>query len=147
MRTWSAAAIVAVATTTVAIANVAFLWVNAWATRRHEWRMERMTRTQARLGDTYSDFVTMMHRVTTWADATEANLPPQLVPDRIPERDVYDAVGRLRTFASDSVINAADRWSELFALPLLGDVGRQGVADLRAQERVVRELIRRELNA
>jgi len=147
--TWSAAAIVAVATVVVSIANLIFLWVNAKATRQFEERSQRTTRNQARIEDTYSNFVTLMHREYVWADYA-ATLSTPNPPDSISDKEVSDAIGQLRTFGSDAAVGAADRWADAFhdAIEAIvhstGDA-RRHIDEMRTRETVFRHIVREEL--
>jgi hypothetical protein len=148
---WDAAWIVAIATVVVAIANLVFLWLNARATRQFEERVQRTVRIQARIEDAYRDFVTMMHRVRTFATYSVEPTPGP-PPDAIPDRDMSEAVGRIRTFGSDAVVEAAERWGELVTEVVDGLVVRtpdlpRRLEELGTREKIVRDIIRRELSA
>jgi hypothetical protein len=148
--TWSAAAIVAVATVVVSIANLIFLWINARATRHFEERSQRTARTQARLEDTYSNFVTLMHRQYVWAESVVTLSP--VPPDSISDREVSEAIGQLRTFGSDAAVRAADSWADAFhdaveaIVHSTGDARRR-IDEMRTRENVFRDIIREDLEA
>lgn len=146
---WDAARIVAVATVVVAVANLIFLWFNAQAMRRHEVAMQRTARTQARIEETYRQFVEMMERTRDWANHNVS--PGPVPPAPIEDREVSEARARLRTFGSEGVVEAADRWGD--ALSSVTDTIAQDdldaavilLSDLKDREEAVRRLMRDEL--
>lgn len=150
--TGDAAWIVAVATVVLAIANLLFLWLNARATRQFEERVQRTARNQARIEGVYRDFVTLMHRARLWADFRSSPELASKAPDPIADPEVSEMIAGVRTFGSDAVVVAADAWGDLFSEVLYELYHRrqslqERIEALRAQEKVVRGLIREELLA
>jgi hypothetical protein len=142
------AGLVAVTAIVVTFINIVFLWLNGYATRRHEKRMQR----EGRVEETYLTFATFMHRAAAQAEHIASPPPfPIEAPDQIADRELSEAVGRVKVFASDAVRAAADRWADAhgaFALAAVGGHGLSGlVAEMRAREADVLEVMRRELSA
>jgi len=129
--TWSAAAIVAVATVVVSIANLIFLWINARATRQFEERSQRTARKQARIEDTYSNFITLMHRSYVSADYVLSEWKTPNAPHPVQDREISEAIGRLRAFGSDAAVEAADRWANAHTDVVVAIV--EGVGNVRGR--------------
>lgn len=146
----SPARVVAFATVILALANLAFLGINARATRRHEVRMLRETRLQQRLETTYLEFVTLMHHV-----AAEAHMilsqTPIAAGDLTTSREISGAVGRINTFGSDNVIERVHRWAYAHGEMVVAAVGgraalaQQRLTELQQEAEAVREAMRKEL--
>jgi hypothetical protein len=71
------------------------------------------------------------------------------MPSRIPDREVTQAVGRLGTFGSDAVVEAAERWGNLSSAvtAAITNGDPAPLPALKLQEESVRHLIRHELQS
>jgi hypothetical protein len=109
MAQMSDAGLVALTAMVVTIINVAFLWLNGYATRRHEKRMQR----ERRVEETYLTIARFIHRAAVQAEHIADPLPFNIeLPDQIAYREVSETVGRAKVFASDDVRAAVESWAD-----------------------------------
>jgi hypothetical protein len=150
----NAAGIVAVVALVLTALNLLFLWLNARATREHERRMRREIQSQQRIETTYGDLLTMMHHAAANIDVGLAGLILQ-PEDLLSSREISEVAGKVKTFGGDEVKRLVDDWSDVYgtaveasrAQPYVRIVLEIELANLRDQETLVRDAIRKELNA
>ena len=93
-----------------------------------------------------------MHRSYVWVDYTQSEWKTPNAPQSVEDREISEAIGRLRAFGSDAAVEAADRWADAYhdvVVAIVEEFGNVGgrIQEMQARERVFRDIVRRELGS